>query len=742
MKSRGRLISKSIATAVFVALLPASPAFAGVTFGSPTFVNQTGLSTFSYSWATWSLDNTKVIAAPKTGYLYQSLDTATTWNRIDSAGFQNWSSVAMNDSGTVIAATVTSGYLYLSTDSGATWVQKTVLGTGNWFAVDVNATGSVIAATKSNTSVVVSTDSGTSWNTYTPGGTTHRGITISATGDKMVSISVNGYAYLSSDYGANWTAATTAGNTDYNNTLAWMSRDGQNVVISKNGTYTFSYTSNFGSTWGTITSNYNPRAFGVFVASDDMTKMWALDPNGNTQYSTNSGSTWTLNSQSAVWKSASINSNGTSWIGISSSNGGGIWTSNSAPASLTYRPIYDGYSMWSRVGTSENGNVIAAASSEGFVHISRDGGTTWSAASTIGRASVWYCLAVSGDGNTIYASATSKYVYRSQDQGQTWSTISGGTLPATLLTVYGCATNYNGSKVAISVYGIGVVGSSDSGATFSTLIPTLYNGVNYYYQAVTMTSDGQKIAATSTGTSSPIFMSSNGGSSWDTSTVTSSYWSDVKTSSDGSVLIAASTSTNNPVITTNWGSSWSYINTVGNAFRYGLTMNGDASLIILGQNIGGGQLYYSTNKGGTFTAASGFQTGSQTTIALSADSSKLVIGTDFYRLAVASVNLVSKVSFASVATLNNQATYRTTVTLTATIATSGGDGKVTFFANGKRIPGCINISSTSLIATCNWKPAIRGAVVVSAYAKPTDTSLQSSTSLPTTISVTNRSGRR
>jgi len=48
------------------------------------------------------------------------------------------------------------------------------------------------------------------------------------------------------------------------------------------------------------------------------------------------------------------------------------------------------------------------------------------------------------------------------------------------------------------------------------------------------------------------------------------------------------------------------------------------------------------------------------------------------------------------------AVYRTASTIRST---SNVDGKVTFFFNGKRIPGCINIQTVSYIANCSWKPS-------------------------------------
>lgn len=45
-------------------------------------------------------------------------------------------------------------------------------------------------------------------------------------------------------------------------------------------------------------------------------------------------------------------------------------------------------------------------------------------------------------------------------------------------------------------------------------------------------------------------------------------------------------------------------------------------------------------------------------------------------------------------------------------------GRVTFWVNGKRIGGCINISTISLVATCNWKPSIKGPARITATIKP------------------------
>lgn len=78
--------------------------------------------------------------------------------------------------------------------------------------------------------------------------------------------------------------------------------------------------------------------------------------------------------------------------------------------------------------------------------------------------------------------------------------------------------------------------------------------------------------------------------------------------------------------------------------------------------------------------------------------------------------------------LGGSSIYRTTSTITATLGVAGSDGKLTFYQNGKRIPGCINISSSNLAATCNWKPSTRGRVNLYATLAPTSAGYLASTS--------------
>lgn len=102
-------------------------------------------------------------------------------------------------------------------------------------------------------------------------------------------------------------------------------------------------------------------------------------------------------------------------------------------------------------------------------------------------------------------------------------------------------------------------------------------------------------------------------------------------------------------------------------------------------------------------------------------------------------------AFSSFALASNAttATYRQAVTITANVSVAS---KVTFRANNLIIPGCKNKStsgtSPNIVATCNWRPSLRGKVVITATAVPTTAGISTASASPVSVVVSNRSGTR
>lgn len=90
-----------------------------------------------------------------------------------------------------------------------------------------------------------------------------------------------------------------------------------------------------------------------------------------------------------------------------------------------------------------------------------------------------------------------------------------------------------------------------------------------------------------------------------------------------------------------------------------------------------------------------------------------------------------------------RATFSSAVVITATVTLAS---RVTFRANGKVLPGCINKtavgSGSSFTVTCSWKPSLRGSVALRAIADPIADGIANTTSSQISVGVSGRTGRR
>ena len=70
------------------------------------------------------------------------------------------------------------------------------------------------------------------------------------------------------------------------------------------------------------------------------------------------------------------------------------------------------------------------------------------------------------------------------------------------------------------------------------------------------------------------------------------------------------------------------------------------------------------------------------------------------------------------------ATKGQAIVLTASV---GQAGKITYFADGKKIPKCSNLNVFGSVSTCSWKPSVQRGVVITARLTPTSNSFTSQT---------------
>lgn len=113
-------------------------------------------------------------------------------------------------------------------------------------------------------------------------------------------------------------------------------------------------------------------------------------------------------------------------------------------------------------------------------------------------------------------------------------------------------------------------------------------------------------------------------------------------------------------------------------------------------------------------------------------------GRDYWALENLTWNAVSLTQSTTTLTATAFGEYRSNISITANVNTAG---KITFYADGKRIPGCVSLP-VSLSISCSWKPNMHKAFKISAQLLPADSSYLSSISQPIVVKVLKRSSRR
>jgi hypothetical protein len=719
------------------------------TASAETFSSWTNLATDKVGIQEWSgvattYDGSIAYASVQGGALYKSVDSGTTWTQIAGTSIRNWVSIATNDSGTIVAAIEASGYIWVSSDSGASWNSRTSTGTKSWSSIAMSASGQIIAATSAESTFQISTNAGTSWTPVTPGASASRAISISGDGTRIALMGNDGI-YTSANTGSSWTKNSGFMNyysTDRN--ALSMSRDGQKIVAvtSNNSDPKIHFTQNFGSLWETATAQAAATNFISVKVSGDSGTIVIGSFLSASYISYNNGANWSTSAGTGSWSSFASDYSGTRWYstrntttlysGLSVSTSGFSWT---------VKTPNDGITKAQLIVTSSDGSKVVVSNYNGAIWASNDGGNTWTQSTGTSSGTSYNCLAMSADGSKVIAGGSSSIVLKSTNGGLSFSQTYSSNA-----TIYGCGMSSDGNVIVFADYSQGIVVSTDGGANYSTKLTNSYNSTTYNYRSVTVASDGSKIAVVPQAANTPVIVSSDTGTTWSITATNASTTAGVavlKSSGDGSVLIAASQSGGYPKISRDWGSNWSQLpTTLGQTFVNAITISNDGNLILMGQAVNGGSLFQSTDAGLNFSIVSGAGQGTYRSLALTRNKTFLFAGVDGFNLRKSSVVTIQNAAFQSLAlSTGSTATFRSQVTLIARLALAGSDGKVTFLANGKKIPGCIKVSTTSLVATCTWKPSARGSVILSATSYPTDGSFVSTTSsIP--VGVTGRTGLR
>lgn len=195
--------------------------------------------------------------------------------------------------------------------------------------------------------------------------------------------------------------------------------------------------------------------------------------------------------------------------------------------------------------------------------------------------------------------------------GNFWSYSSWIQSPAPAESWTSIACSSDGTKMVAAFNGTanGIYLSTDSGQTWGSSSAS----TAYKWEAVASSADGTKLVAAPT--SSSIYTSTNSGSTWTQTSSGSASWTGVASSANGNILVAVGASG----IYTNWGGAWGETFT-GTAWTSVASSANGSNFIAADSGVG---IYTSTNSGRTWKQAN--STGSAwQCVAISADGTRLI----------------------------------------------------------------------------------------------------------------------
>jgi photosystem II stability/assembly factor-like uncharacterized protein len=322
-----------------------------------------------------------------------------------SAPITNWQAVACSVDGSKIIGAVATydsthingnkpGPIYLSTNSGITWTHSSAPD-AMWQSVACSADGTKLVASVSLGPIYISTDSGITWlMTGAPSNNMFWASMVSSSdGSILAATASSGGIYSSTNSGTSWFLSDAASSiTNY-----WPS-----IATSANGC--------------------NLVAIGNVKVNESFT--------GSIYASTNSGMTWTLQSNApvATWLSVASSADGSKLIATTDRSDGRIFTSTNFGANWKQTSVI--VPQWKTVVSSADGTKLAAASlgfplfgSTNEVFFSNDSGVIWSSIGAPPDAnSDWDIVALSADGNKLFALANGGiYTWQSTPTPQLYS---------------------------------------------------------------------------------------------------------------------------------------------------------------------------------------------------------------------------------------------------------------------------------------------------------------------------------
>ncbi|HZY18151.1 MAG TPA: hypothetical protein VFE82_06680 [Ramlibacter sp.] len=224
---------------------------------------------------------------------------------------------------------------------------------------------------------------------------------------------------------------------------------------------------------------------------------------------------------------------------------------------------------WSGTASSASGNRVAAIANPGGLHLSDDGGATWTRTSA--PTTSWTQVVMSADGSRL-AAVGGGVLHLSSDGGQTWTVRGAGR------TWHAVHMSDDGRRLVGVAVGAGLQVSTDGGASF-TAVPGTADGD---WRTVAGSSDGMRLVAVASfygadPDAQGVYVSDNGGTTW-TRRLVAGNWSFAAASADG-LRMAVLDNGAYPFVSDDGGATWTQ------RFTYsawsGVAVSRDGSVVAL-----------------------------------------------------------------------------------------------------------------------------------------------------------------
>ena len=275
---------------------------------------------------------------------------------------------------------------------------------------------------------------------------------------------------------------------------------------------------------------------------------------------------------------------------------------------------------WVALAASNDGARLAAAGSYGLLYVSTNSGTSWAESRTVTSGTEpqrpWTGLASSADGNRLIAVANFNPICVSTNAGRSWSWSGPTGVWAAV------AASVDGMKAVAADHEAGLIYLSTDGGT--TWQPSA--APNRRWRSVAVSADATRIVAGSDFGMSynqlpSIYTSTNSGANWSLTSAPAFPWQAIACSADGTKLAAAAYG-GSIYLSADAGATWSAAN-VPSLRWSAIACSADGTR--LAADAWEGVVYVSSDSGHTWAKANAPAVSWQT-IASSADGLRLVAG--------------------------------------------------------------------------------------------------------------------